>query len=219
MNKDTPLYRLYHNGASHLSTSELLSIVIGPGMGEQKAIKLSNDILNCFELNEIGAATIDELNNIQGITKMKASVISAMFELSHRYVYEAVKDKERISSPDKVFELMHPVIGHLHTEHFIALLVGTKNNLLKTVHISSGSLNANVVHPREVFAPAIAAHAASIIVAHNHPSGDPTPSQSDIEITNRLAKTGKIIGIELYDHVIIGADRFISLKEEELIKL
>ena len=78
MNKDTPLYRLYHNGASHLSTSELLSIVIGPGMGEQKAIKLSNDILNCFELNEIGAATIDELNNIQGITKMKASVISAM---------------------------------------------------------------------------------------------------------------------------------------------
>jgi DNA repair protein RadC len=213
-----PLHRLYHEGADHLSDPELMSIVIGTGVSEERALYMSNDILRAFDLNSIGSASIPQLCKIPNITKLKASVISAMCELSRRHAYSADNyTPVRISSPEAAYEYLYPLLRDEKVEHFVALLLDTKNNLIKKVMVSKGSLNANIVHPREVFKPAILEGADSIIVAHNHPSGDPGPSQSDIDITRKLVETSKVVGIDLHDHVIIGHGRYISLKEENLM--
>jgi len=213
-----PLHRLYHEGANHLSVPELMSIVIGTGVSEERALYMSNDVLRAFDLNSIGSIPIARLCQIPNITKLKASIISAMCELSRRHAYSADGTTPvRMSSPEHVFEYLYPLLRDEKIEHFIALLLDTKNQLIRKVMISKGSLNANIVHPREVFKPAIIESAAAIIVAHNHPSGDPAPSQNDIDITRKLIETGKMVGIELYDHVIIGEGRYLSLKEQNLI--
>jgi DNA repair protein RadC len=213
-----PKYRLYHEGPEHLSDPELMSIVIGTGTNEERALYASNDIFKTFGLNNIGSASVTELTGIPGITKLKASIISAVFELSRRHACSGGKDeKQRIHSPEIAFEHIYPMVRDERVEHFIVLLLDIKNHLLKTVRVSKGSLNANIVHPREVFRPAILEGAASIIVAHNHPSGDPGPSQNDIDITRKLKETGVICGIELYDHLIIGDNRFLSMKEQGLM--
>lgn len=212
-----PMYRLYHEGPDHLSDPELMSIVIGTGVSEEKALYTSNDIFKAFGLNNIGSASVTQLTGIPGITKLKASIISAVFELSRRHACTDKGDKQRISSPEAAYEHIYPMVRDERVEHFIVLLLDTKNHLLKTVKVSKGSINANVVHPREVFRPAILEGADSIIVAHNHPTGDPTPSQNDIDITRKLKETGTMCGIELYDHLIIGDSRYLSLKEQGLM--
>ena len=212
-----PKYRLYHEGPEHLSDPELMSIVIGTGTSEEKALYASNDIFRTYGLDSIGSASITELTGIPGITKLKASIISAVFELSRRHACTDKGDRQRISSPEKAYELIYPMVRDERVEHFIVLLLDTKNHLLKTIKVSKGSINANIVHPREVFRPAILEGAASIIVAHNHPSGDPAPSQNDIDITRKLKETGNLCGIELYDHLIIGDSSYLSLKEQGLM--
>ena len=212
-----PLHRLYHEGADHLSDPELMSIVIGTGVSEERALYMSNDIFRSFDLNNIGSASIAQLCQIPKITKLKASIISAVFELSRRHAMADDHDAIKISSPEAVYEYLYPLVRDEKVEHFITLLLDTKNKLIKRVMVSQGSLNANIVHPREVFKPAIIEGADSIIVAHNHPSGDPGPNQSDIDITRKLVETSKVVGIDLHDHVIIGHGRYISLKEENLM--
>lgn len=213
-----PKYRLFHNGPEHLSDPELMSIVIGTGTSEEKALYASNDVFKTFGLKNIGSASVTELAEIPGITKLKASVISAVFELARRHAGSGGRgDRQRISSPEIAFEHIYPMVRDERVEHFIVLLLDIKNHLLKTVRVSKGSLNANIVHPREVFRPAILEGAASIIVAHNHPSGDPGPSQNDIDITRKLKETGNMCGIELYDHLIIGDSSYLSLKEQGLM--
>ena len=213
-----PKYRLYHEGPEHLSDPELMSIVIGTGTSEEKALYASNDVFKTFGLNNIGSASVTELTKIPGITKQKASVISAVFELSRRHASTDKGNRQRISSPEAAYELIYPMVRDERIEHFIALLLDTKNHLLKIEKVSKGSVNANIVHPREVFRPAILEGAASIIVAHNHPTGDPTPSQNDIDITRKLKETGTLCGIELYDHLIIGDSKFLSMKEQGLMQ-
>ena len=216
--KMLPMHRLYHEGADHLSDPELMSIIIGTGVSEEKALYMSNDIFRSFDLNNIGSASIARLCQIPKITKLKASIITAAFELARRHAGSTDDiSYTKISNPVAAYELIYPMVRDEMIEHFIVLLLDQKNHLLRKVHVSQGSLNANIVHPREVFKPAIIESAASIIVAHNHPSGDPAPSQNDIDITRKLIETGKMCGIEVYDHIIIGKGRYISLKEENLM--
>lgn len=213
-----PKYRLYHEGPEHLSDPELMSIVIGTGTNEENALYTSNDVFRSFGLDNIGSASVAELTGIPGITKLKASIISAVFELSRRHACSGgVSEKRRITSPEIAFEHIYPMVRDERVEHFIVLLLDTKNHLLKTVKVSKGSINANVVHPREVFRPAILEGADSIIVAHNHPSGDTGPSKNDIVLTQKLMETGILCGIELYDHLIIGDGSYISMKYKGLM--
>ena len=212
-----PLHRLYHEGADHLSDPELMSIVIGTGVSEEQALYMSNNIFRSFDLNNIGSASITQLCQIPKITKLKASIISAVFELSRRHAMADDQEAIKISSPKAAYEYLHPILRDEKVEHFVALLLDIKNHLIKRIMVSKGSLNANIVHPREVFKPAIIEGAAGIIVAHNHPSGDPGPSQNDIDITRKLKETSNIVGIDFIDHLIIGHGRYISLKEQNLI--
>lgn len=154
-----------------------------------------------------------QLMKIHGIKVGKAAQIAACFEIARRL--ESFKDepKPKINSPDDVYRRIYPSMREQKRENFIELCLDTKNQIIKEETISIGSLNANVVHPREVFKTALAESAAHIIVVHNHPSGDPSPSREDIEITKKLVEAGKIIGIEVLDHVIIGEGRHFSMKE------
>ena len=212
-----PMHRLYHEGPDHLSEPELMSIVIGTGVKEEQALYMSNNVFKSFDLNNIGSASISQLTDIPGITKMKASIISAAFELSRRHSMSSDENKIRLSNPVSIWKYLSPLLRDEKVEHFIALLLDTKNVLIKKINVSTGSINANIVHPREVFRPAIIECAASIVVAHNHPSGDPGPSQNDIDITRKLKETGVLCGIELLDHIIIGDGRYLSLKESGLM--
>lgn len=212
-----PMHRLYHEGADHLSDPELMSIVIGTGVSEEQALYMSNDIFKSFDLNNIGSASITQLCQIPKITKLKASIISAVFELSRRHAMADDQEAMKISSPEAAYKYLHPILRDEKVEHFIALLLDVKNHLIKRIMVSKGSLNANIVHPREVFKPAIIEGAAGIIVAHNHPSGDPGPSQNDIDITRKLKETSNMVGIDFIDHLIIGHGRYISMKESGLI--
>lgn len=213
-----PLYRLYHDGARNLSNPELMSIVIGAGVSEERAMYMSNNIFKSFEFDKFGSLSVAQLSNIPNITTLKASIITAAFELVRRYeCYHEDLEPIRISSPEAAYKLLYPLLRDELVEHFILLLLDTKNKLIRKVHISQGSLNANIVHPREVLKPAIIESAAAILVAHNHPSGDPAPSQNDIDITRKLSESAKMVGIDFYDHIIIGKGRFYSLKEQNLI--
>ena len=147
-----------------------------------------------------------------GYTDKDALKLLTFFELARR-LDTPTETKPKINSPEDVYRLLNPQMREIKKEIFVLICLDTKNQIISKETISIGSLNANIVHPREVFKPALLASAAHIIVAHNHPSGDPTPSKEDIEITKKLAETGKIIGIELLDHVIIGDSRHFSMKE------
>ncbi|NTZ20977.1 DNA repair protein RadC [Paenibacillus sp. JMULE4] len=165
---------------------------------------------------ELIDVTEQELVRIRGIGMGKARQITAMLKLA-RALCAPVKERYTIRSPRDVFELLEPELRYQQKEHFICLFLNTKNHLIFKEIISIGSLNAAIVHPREVFRAAIKRCSASIICAHSHPSGDPTPSSEDIELTKRLIEAGNIVGIELLDHVIIGGHRFYSLKENGLM--
>ena len=208
-----PQARLVNVGSSALSDAELLSIIIRTGSQMENAINLCQRILSQFDLKTLSVANISQLMKINGIGESKASQIAACFELSRRLEVFKGGDLKKISSPEDVYRLLYPGMREMKREMFIELCLDTKNQILKQETISIGSLNANVVHPREVFKTAIRESAAHIIVAHNHPSGDPTPSREDLEITKKLVETGNIMGITVLDHVIIGDGRHFSLKE------
>ena len=208
-----PQARLVSDGSTALSDAELLSIIIRTGSQMENAINLCQRILSQFDLKTLSVANISQLMKINGIGESKASQIAACFELSRRLEVFKGEDLKKISSPEEVYRLLYPGMQETKREMFIELCLDTKNQVIRQETISIGSLNANVVHPREVFKTAIRESAAHIIVAHNHPSGDPTPSREDIEITKKLVETGNIMGISVLDHVIIGDGRHFSMKE------
>jgi len=208
-----PQARLVSVGSTALSDAELLSIIIRTGSRMENAVNLCNRMLSQFDLKQLSVAPISQIMQIHGIKKAKAAQIAACFELSRRLEVFKSEDLNKISSPEDVYRLLYPGMRETKREIFIELCLDTKNQIIKQETISIGSLNANVVHPREVFKTAIRESAAHIIVAHNHPSGDPTPSREDIEITKKLVETGNIMGITVLDHVIIGDGRHFSMKE------
>ncbi len=211
--EDRPGNRLLKCGATSLSNSELLSIILRTGSVAENAIALSQRVLSQFDLKQLSAINVPQLMKIHGIKLGKAAQIVACFELSRRLEMFDSSPKSKINSPEDVYRRLYPTMRESKKEHFIELCLDTKNQVIREDTISIGSLNANIVHPREVFRTALIESAAHIIVSHNHPSGDPTPSREDIEITKKLVETGNIMGISVLDHVIIGDGRHFSMKE------
>lgn len=213
--EDRPRERLLRQGAESLSNQELLAILLRTGTKEESVLVLANRVLNVFErLHHLKHATIEEMMAIKGIGEVKAIQLMAAVELGRRLAQKHNDEKFTIRSPQDAATYLMPDMTSLNQEHFVVLFLNIKNQIIHKQTIFIGSLNASIVHPREIFREAVKRSAASIICAHNHPSGVPTPSMEDIEVTKRIVEAGYIIGIELIDHVIIGDHQYISLKEK-----
>ncbi|HSP46495.1 MAG TPA: DNA repair protein RadC [Clostridiaceae bacterium] len=215
---ERPQERLLRYGADSLSNSELLAVILRTGTQAENVINLSHRLINNFEgINGLLEATKEELMEVKGIKEAKAAQILSVAELSKRFLTYRSGDSYRITSPEHAANLIMVELRTHKKEVLKVLLLNTKNVVIGVFNASIGSLNSSIVHPREIFKEAIRKSAASIILAHNHPSGDPTPSQEDISSTSRIKEVGKIIGIELLDHIIIGDGKYISLKEKNLL--
>jgi DNA repair protein RadC len=216
--EERPRERLWAYGAGAVSTAELIAIQLRTGTPEVSALGLAERLLSRYSgVRGLANATVEEISREKGIGSVKAIQIAAAFELGKRLAALSLEDRPTISSPQDVANLLMPEIRDAKQEHFKALLLDAKNRLIKVVTISKGSLDESIAHPRDVFREAIAGNACSLIVAHNHPSGDPTPSQADKTVTLRLAQGGALLGIDLLDHIIIGDNRFVSLKERGVL--
>ncbi|WP_223702955.1 RadC family protein [Sutcliffiella deserti] len=210
-----PRERLIQDGPQSLSNHELLAIILRTGTKEESVLQLANKLLTSFEgLRLFKDASVEELTNIKGIGSVKAVQLLAAVELGRRIHRLQYEDRYVIRSPEDAANYVMEDMRFLSQEHFVCLYLNTKNQVLHQQTVFIGSLNASIVHPREVFKEAFRRSAASFICLHNHPSGDPSPSREDIEVTKRLNECGKLIGIELLDHLIIGDQKFISLKEK-----
>ncbi|MCP8967322.1 RadC family protein [Ectobacillus ponti] len=215
---DQPRERMISEGAGSLSNAELLAVLLRTGSKAESVMTLSNRILSHFDgLRLLKDATIEEITSLHGIGTVKAIQLIAAFELGRRMVRLEYKERYSIRSPEDCAKYMMEEMRFLQQEHFVCLYLNTKNQVIHRQTVFIGSLNASIVHPREVFREAFRRSAASLICLHNHPSGDPAPSREDIEVTKRLAECGKIMGVELLDHLIIGEHRFVSLKEKGYI--
>ncbi|WP_082235967.1 RadC family protein [Halobacillus massiliensis] len=213
--EDRPRERCLKYGPANLSHQELLAILLGSGSRQESVTELAKRILVHFEgIDLLKGATIEELTAIKGIGTAKAVQLLASIEFGQRIHRTKLAERYVIRSPEDGADYIMEEMRELKQEHFVCLFLNTKNQVIHRQTIFIGSLNASIVHPREVFKEAVKRSAASIICAHNHPSGDPTPSQEDIQVTRRLNECGKMIGIELLDHIVIGDRKFISLKEK-----
>jgi DNA repair protein RadC len=213
--EDRPRERLIHDGPGSLANHELLAILLRTGSKKESVLQLSNRLLNHFEgLRFLKEASAAELTSISGIGEAKAVQILAALELGRRINRLTYEDRYVIKSPQDGANYVMEEMRFLSQEHFVCLYLNTKNQVLHKQTVFIGSLNASIVHPREVYKEALKRSAASIICIHNHPSGDPTPSREDIEVTKRLTECGKMLGIELLDHLIIGEQKYVSLKEK-----
>lgn len=216
---DRPMEKLYNYGKEVLSDSELLAIILGSGHKNKNAIFLADELLKVyFKDKNLLFASIDQLMEINGIGLSKASRIIASLELGKRLSKYETKNNMSLTSPDSVANYLFDHFRDSYREEFLILILDTKNKIKASKTVSIGSINQTLVHPREVFRFAITNNANSIILSHNHPSGDPSPSHEDILITKRLQEAGKLIGIKVLDHIIIGHDRYISLREKKIIE-
>ncbi len=216
--EERPRERLLKYGASQLSNQELIAILIGSGTKHESVMDVANRLLIHFEgLKLLEEATIEEMTAIKGIGVAKGVTLLAAIELGRRIRQYVPEDRYIIRSPKDGANFVMESMRHLNQEHLIVLFLDTKNRIIHKQTIFIGSLNASIVHPREIFREAVKRSAASIICVHDHPSGDPTPSQEDIQVTKRLVEAGKIMGIELLDHIIIGNQKYVSLKEKGYI--
>jgi DNA repair protein RadC len=216
--QERPRERLQKFGSEALSAQELLALVIGRGISKKSVMSIAQELLAKFgNIKAIGQATIEELSQIKGIGLAKAAQIKACFELGKREELEPEPKDFNIKNPESVVKAIRSSIKDKAKEHFKLILLNPRNKIIGISTISIGTLNASLVHPREVFKDAIVHSAASVVLAHNHPSGDPEPSGDDLKITKKLVDSGKILGIEVLDHIIIGKERFKSFKEEGLI--
>lgn len=212
---DRPRERLIKQGPKSLSNQELIAIILRTGTKQESVLSIANRVLNHFEkLHGLKHATLEEIIAIKGIGEAKAVQLLAAIELGRRLSQKEVDSRFTIRSPKDVASLLMPDMCYLQQEHFVSIYLNVKNQILHKQTIFIGSLNSSIVHPREIFKEAVKRSAASIILSHNHPSGNPNPSPEDIEVTKRLQEAGFIIGIEVIDHVIIGDHQYISLKEE-----
>lgn len=218
---ERPREKLLKKGAHSLSEGELLAIILrtGDGTTKQSAIDHARALLSRFEnLRKLSAAGISEICEIKGIGPAKAATIMAALEIGKRISKEALRPGDTFRCSEDVFRHYHSTIRDRKKEDFLAILLDAKNRVIKEVDISSGTLTSSQVHPRELFNPAIKESAASMILIHNHPSGDPSPSREDIELTRRLREAGELLGIKVLDHIIIGDGHHVSLAEMGYMK-
>ncbi|MBI4384917.1 MAG: DNA repair protein RadC [Nitrospinae bacterium] len=217
---ERPRERLIKFGGDKLSDAHLLGIVIGSGDPQSKknAVDLGRDLLQHFGgFRQLDSASVGELRAVKGIGSAKAAQIKAALEIGKRLSAQGGGSQRAMTSSRDFVECYGPFLRNLKKEVVKVVLLNPKLRVIKDIPISEGSLNASIVHPREVMVPAIKESAASIVLIHNHPSGDPAPSQADIEITHRVAKTGDIVGIKLIDHIIVGGNAYYSFADEGLI--
>jgi DNA repair protein RadC len=212
--EDRPRERLYHKGAEALADAELLAIQLGTGVPGLSAMDVARGMLALHgSLSGVSALGVAELAAIAGVGRVRAVRLAAAFEITRRLRSRNGTSRVALSSPDQVFARYGPLMEDLKKEVFRIALLDAQNGLLRDVLISEGTLSASLVHPREVFKPAILESAASIILVHNHPSGDPTPSREDLRLTGQLVECSKLLDLRIHDHVIIGRERFVSLAQ------
>ncbi len=213
-----PRERLLKEGPQYLSDIELLAILLRTGSADASAMDLAAGLLGHFGgLKQLLDATTEELSAFKGIGPAKVAQIKAALEIGKRVAMAVAWDRPSIKSPESAAALVMEEMRHLDREHFWALLLNTKNQVLAREVVSIGTLNFSAIHPRELFKAAIKRSAAALILVHNHPSGDPTPSKQDLEATRRLVEAGNILGIEILDHLVIGDNKFTSFKAEGLL--
>jgi DNA repair protein RadC len=212
---DRPRERLVREGPLALSDAELLAILLRTGSADESVLQLAQRLVSTFTLKGLQRAKLEDFCEFPGIKLAKASELCAALELGRRvHSDRAVKnDQFVVTSPQDVSKLLMPYMRSFTEEHVVVVLLNTKNRVIKTEEITWGGLNSAAAHPREVFEPAVRLHAAHIIIAHNHPSGDIRPSGDDIALTKRLVDAGRVMGINVLDHVIFGDGDIISLKE------
>ena len=214
---ERPRERLAYYGPGALSTAEVLAIVLRVGTGGENAVRVAERLLNLFDgLPGLAQATIEELCQARGIGQAKAIQIKAALELGRRLLVAAPHERPQVRSPADAANLLMAEMSLLAQEHLRTVLLDTRNRVLSMPTIYVGSLNSAAVRVGEVFREAIRANCAALIVAHNHPSGDPSPSPEDVQVTRQLVEAGSLLGVDVLDHIIIGHQRFVSLKERGL---
>ncbi len=216
---DRPRERLAALPPSALSVRELLAVLLGSGSAGRSVVDLAAEVLVRYggSLRRLGSAEPGELATAPGIGPARACTLVAAFELGRRMSAEPARREARIQGPADVFRRLGPALRDRRQEEFWALYLDTQNRVICERCVTVGLLNSSLVHPREVFAPAIAHAAASVVLAHNHPSGDPDPSPEDLEVTWQLAESGRLLGIPVRDHIVIGDGRYVSLLERGLL--
>ncbi|MBM4433177.1 MAG: JAB domain-containing protein [Chloroflexi bacterium] len=215
---ERPRERLQKLGVEALSAQEILALILGRGISGESVMVTAQRLLSHFgNLKGIAAASLEELSQVKGIGLAKASQLKAAFELASRFEgYSDTKKSPQVKAPEEVAALVTGKLKGKKKEHFLALLLDTRSQLIKIAEISIGSLDTSIVHPREVFKEALSASAASVILVHNHPSGNPEASEDDVKLTKRLAEAGEVLGVDVLDHIIIGDKDYLSLKREGL---
>jgi len=216
---DRPREKLDRIGSSGLGDNELLAIVLGQGSRHATVLSTANDVLDAVGgLRGLGRTALGDLRRIRGIGPVRAAQIIAAIELGRRTVATVASERPRLNHPAALAAYLLPLYGARTVEHFGIVMLDTRHRLIRTSVLSVGSLDSTIVHPREVFREAAAASAAAIVLFHNHPSGDPTPSEEDLAITRRLLEAGRIIGIDVLDHVIVARESYASFKERRLLR-
>lgn len=217
---ERPREKLRKQGAETLSDAELLALIIRTGdhASRQSAIDLGRSMLQTFgDLRKLSGASFGEICGVKGAGPAKAASILASLTLANRVMTDRLESLERFTSPQQIFNHFHFRFRDRLKEHFLILLLDGKNRIIREEQVSEGSLNQSIVHPREVFKPAVRESAAAVILVHNHPSGDPTPSREDREITRRLKEGGDLLGIRVLDHIIVGDGSYLSFVEQGLL--
>jgi DNA repair protein RadC len=215
---DRPRERLYWNGPEALADVELLAIQLGSGVRGKSAIEVAREMLAAYgSLADVAGREVVELMKVSGVGPAKAARLVAAFELTRRLRARVPGARVTLSGPAEVYAAYGPLMEDLKREVFRIALLDAQNGLLHDRVISQGTLSASLVHPRDVFKPAILESAASVILLHNHPSGDPTPSREDIRLTRQLVECARLLDLRIHDHLVIGRGRFVSLAERGVI--
>lgn len=216
--EERPRERLLRTGPEYLSNRELLAVLLKTGTKEQSALDLADHLIAHFgSIRELACASFEEMSTVKGVGPAKAASIMAAFELAKRLSNSNLQANEVVNSPADAAAIVMDELCLLDREHFIILMLNTKNRVIAKKVISIGHLNATLVHPRELFKDVIKRSSAAVILVHNHPSGDPTPSRDDINITKRLCEVGRLLGIDVLDHLIIGDRQYVSLRQKGLM--
>lgn len=217
--RDRPRERLRSLGPAALSSREVLAILVGSGTGSRSAVDVAGELLRRAEgsLRRLGATSVAGLEATPGVGPAVAARVAAALELGRRLAREGPAERGRIQGPGDVYERCAPALRDLDYEEFRVLLMNTQHAVLSELTVTRGILDASVVHPREVFKPAVVESAAALILVHNHPSGDPAPSADDRKVTRQLVAAGEVLGIPVLDHVVIGDARYVSFVEAGLL--